>query len=207
MKGFFSIFSSSARNLKDLRTLTTVGMLLAMAIAIRSLAIQITPDLRLVFTFIPMCVIGMLYGPVVCGMSTLALDLIGFIIDNKYVRGYSPQLALVVVLSGVIYGLFLYRDKVKMINIIIARTLVVLICNICLNSYFLYTLYINKDFSVFSGDEKSWEIFTTWLWTSFRLPKNLAELPLDLIILVVVLPAAMTAYKRVRGKKLAVQGN
>jgi len=182
-------------------------MLLAMAIAIRSLAIQITPDLRLVFTFIPMCVIGMLYGPVVCGMSTLALDLIGFIIDNKYVRGYSPQLALVVVLSGVIYGLFLYRDKVKMINIIIARTLVVLICNICLNSYFLYTLYINKDFSVFSGDEKSWEIFTTWLWTSFRLPKNLAELPLDLVILVVVLPAAMTAYKRVRGKKLAVQGN
>lgn len=205
MKGFFSMFRRSAESLKDLRTLTTVGMLIAMAVAIRSLAIQITPDLRIVFTFIPLCVIGMLYGPVVCGMSTLALDIIGFIIDNKAARGYSPQLGLVVVLTGVIYGIFLYREKINMVFVVLSRTIVVFVCNICLNSYFLYSLYINKDFSVFTADKDAWDVFITWLWTSFRLPKNLAELPLDLILLVIVLPAAMTAYKRVYHKMPVVK--
>ena len=62
-------------------------------------------------------------------------------------------------------------------------------------SYILLNKY--KDFSIFTADKSAWDMFITWLWTSFRLPKNLAELPLDFIILIVVLPAALTAYNRV----------
>ena len=191
------MFKRSAESLKELRTITTTGILLAMAVAIRSLAIHITPDLRIIFTFVPLCVIAMLYGPVVSGMSAVALDIIGYIIDNRGARGYSPQLAAVVLLTGVIYGCFLYRDKISLVMIILARGIAVILCNICLNSYFLYSLYINKDFSIFTADKSAWDMFITWLWTSFRLPKNLAELPLDFIILIVVLPAALTAYNRV----------
>ena len=197
MNSFFSMFKRSAESLKELRTITTTGILLAMAVAIRSLAIHITPDLRIIFTFVPLCVIAMLYGPVVSGMSAVALDIIGYIIDNRGARGYSPQLAAVVLLTGVIYGCFLYRDKISLVMIILARGIAVILCNICLNSYFLYSLYINKDFSIFTADKNDWDMFITWLWTSFRLPKNLAELPLDFIILIVVLPAALTAYNRV----------
>lgn len=197
MNSFFSMFKRSAESLKELRTITTTGILLAMAVAIRSLAIHITPDLRIIFTFVPLCVIAMLYGPVVSGMSAVALDIIGYIIDNRGARGYSPQLAAVVLLTGVIYGCFLYRDKISLVMIILARGIAVILCNICLNSYFLYSLYINKDFSIFTADKSAWDMFITWLWTSFRLPKNLAELPLDFIILIVVLPAALTAYNRV----------
>lgn len=197
MNSFFSMFKRSAESLKELRTITTTGILLAMAVAIRSLAIHITPDLRIIFTFVPLCVIAMLYGPVVSGMSAVALDIIGYIIDNRGARGYSPQLAVVVLLTGVIYGCFLYRDKISLVMIILARGIAVILCNICLNSYFLYSLYINKDFSIFTADKSAWDMFITWLWTSFRLPKNLAELPLDFIILIVVLPAALTAYNRV----------
>lgn len=197
MNSFFSMFKRSAESLKNLRTITTTGILLAMAVAIRSLAIHITPDLRIIFTFVPLCVIAMLYGPVVSGMSAVALDIIGYIIDNRGARGYSPQLAAVVLLTGVIYGCFLYRDKISLVMIMLARGIAVILCNICLNSYFLYSLYINKDFSVFTADKNAWDMFMTWLWTSFRLPKNLAELPIDFIILIVVLPAALTAYNRV----------
>ncbi|MBP0959569.1 MAG: ECF transporter S component [Oscillospiraceae bacterium] len=207
MNSFFSMFKRSAESLKELRTITTTGILLAMAVAIRSLAIHITPDLRIIFTFVPLCVIAMLYGPVVSGMSAVALDIIGYIIDNRGARGYSPQLAAVVLLTGVIYGCFLYRDKISLVMIILARGIAVILCNICLNSYFLYSLYINKDFSIFTADKGAWDMFMTWLWTSFRLPKNLAELPLDFIILIVVLPAALTAYNRVTKntkKKIAI---
>ena len=133
MNSFFSMFKRSAESLKDIRTITTTGILLAMAVAIRSLAIHITPDLRIIFTFVPLCVIAMLYGPVICGMSALALDIIGYVIDNRGARGYSPQLALVIVLMGVIYGCFLYREKISFLMIILARGIVVLVCNICLN--------------------------------------------------------------------------
>ena len=201
MNSFFSMFKRSAESLKDIRTITTTGILLAMAVAIRSLAIHITPDLRIIFTFVPLCVIAMLYGPVICGMSALALDIIGYVIDNRGARGYSPQLALVIVLMGVIYGCFLYRDKISFLMIILARGIVVLVCNICLNSYFIYSLYINKNFSIFTADKEAWDLFITWLWTSFRLPKNLAELPLDFAILIIVLPAALTAYNRVTKRK------
>lgn len=207
MKGFFSLFTKSAASLKQLRTLATTGILLAMAIVIRTLGIQVTPDLRIVFTFLPICMIAMLYGPVVCGISTFALDLIGYIIDNRTARAYSPQLAAVVILSGVIYGIFLYRDKFSPALAAAARVTVVLVCNICLNSYFIYSLYVNKNFSIFSAGASDWSTFYTYLWTSFRLPKNLLQLPVDMILLVLVLPVAELAYKRVRKQFVAARQN
>lgn len=203
MKSFLSLFTDSAKSLRELRTLTTTGMLLALAVAIRSLAIQVTLDLRIVFTFLPICVIGLLYGPVVCGMSTFALDLIGFIIDNKSARGYSIELALIVLMSGVFYGIFLYKKDIaklsfkNILSIILARGSVIIICNILLNSYFLYSLYINKEFSVvsFIGDSGLRNAFLTW-WTP-RITKNLVQFPVDIVLLSVVLPAASIAYKSV----------
>lgn len=218
MKSFFSLFTDSAKSLNELRTITTTGMLLALAVAIRSLAIQITLDIRIVFTFLPICVIAMLYGPVVCGISTTALDLIGFIIDNKSARGYSWELAMIVLLSGVLYGIFLYKKDFSMsksgngiihaisikneLSILLARGSVILICNIVLNSYVLYHLYINKDFSVmtlFEGSDLR-TAFLTW-WTP-RITKNLVQFPIDALLLTIVLPAAYTAYKTVTAHSL-----
>jgi len=209
MKSFFSKFTDSAKSLGDIRTITVTGMLLALAVAIRSLGINITADARIVFTCIPISIIAMLYGPVVCGMSTFALDIIGFLIDNKAARGYSPELALVVIFSGIIYGIVLYKAEIKctksdikgsvisVLRIMLARGLVVLICNMILNSYFLYTLYINKDFSIFTcyNNHDMMNQFITWFVTS-RLPKNVTY-PVDIILLSLVLPAANTAYKSV----------
>lgn len=203
MKSFLSLFTDSAKSLRELRTLTTTGMLLALAVAIRSLAIQVTVDLRIVFTFLPICVIALLYGPVVCGMSTFALDLIGFIIDNKSARGYSIQLALVVLLSGILYGIFLYKRDISglnlknVISIVIARGSVIVLCNILLNSYFLYSLYINKDFSVtaFISNSDLRNAFIAW-WMP-RVSKNLIQFPVDAVLLCIVLPAAHIAYKSV----------
>ena len=183
MKSFFNLFAESAKSLKNLRTIATTGMLLAMAIAIRSLAIQVTPDLRIVFTCIPISLIGLLYGPVVCGMSTFALDIIGFLIDNKSARGYSIELALVVILSG---------------RVALARFSVILICNICLNSYFLYTLYVNPDFTLLGANETMMNGFFVWILP--RVVKNLGQFPIDVALLSMTVPAAQAAYCRVRSQ-------
>lgn len=209
MKSFFSKFTDSAKSLGEIRTITVTGMLLALAVAIRSLGINITADARIVFTCVPISIIAMLFGPVVCGMSTFALDIIGFLIDNKSARGYSIELSLVVILSGIIYGIILYRADIRctksdikgsvmsILRIMLARGLVVLICNMMLNSYFIYSLYVNKDFSVFTslGDKNMMNQFMTWFVTS-RLPKNVTY-PVDIMLLSIVLPSANFAYKSV----------
>lgn len=209
MKSFFSKFTDSAKSLGEIRTITVTGMLLALAVAIRSLGINITADARIVFTCVPISIIAMLFGPVVCGMSTFALDIIGFLIDNKSARGYSIELSLVVILSGIIYGIILYRADIRctksdikgsvmsILRIMLARGLVVLICNMILNSYFIYSLYVNKDFSVFTslGDKNMMNQFMTWFVAS-RLPKNVTY-PVDIMLLSIVLPSANFAYKSV----------
>lgn len=209
MKSFLSKFTDSAKSLGEIRTITVTGMLLALAVAIRSLGINITADARIVFTCVPISIIAMLFGPVVCGMSTFALDIIGFLIDNKSARGYSIELSLVVILSGIIYGIILYRADIRctksdikgsvmsILRIMLARGLVVLICNMMLNSYFIYSLYVNKDFSVFTslGDKNMMNQFMTWFVAS-RLPKNVTY-PVDIMLLSIVLPSANFAYKSV----------
>ena len=79
----------------------------------------------------------------------------------------------------------------------LARGLVVLICNMMLNSYFIYSLYVNKDFSVFTslGDKNMMNQFMTWFVAS-RLPKNVTY-PVDIMLLSIVLPSANFAYKSV----------
>ena len=66
MKSFFYLFYESFKSLKDIRTLTTTGILIALSLAIGFFSIDVTPDLRINFAFLAICTIGMLYGPVVC---------------------------------------------------------------------------------------------------------------------------------------------
>ncbi len=199
MKSFFGLFKDSAKSLTDIRTLATSGMLVGLSIVISYLLkIQVTADLRITFAFIPICIIAMLYGPVVCCISNFALDLILFLIDNRTPNGYSPQLALVVLLAGIIYGVFLYREKISLILIAAARITVVIVCNLSLNSYIIYSLYVNKDFNVFEADKAGWNVFILWMNTSFRFIKNVGQLPLDIIMLCIILPVALRVYGKIK---------
>lgn len=204
MKSFFRMFYDSFKSLKELRTLTTTGILLALAFVIKSFSIEITPEVRIGFTFLATCTIGMLYGPVVCGMSTFTLDFIGYIVQNKSPRAYSPQLAMVVIISGIIYGCLLYKcdfqnKKIESyIRVCLSRISVVIFCNIILNSYFLYSLYVNKNFGITNLSVDSLKGF--WVYCIPRVTKNLVQLPIDLVMLCIFLPAVKFAYDKVRSQ-------
>ncbi|MDE6594185.1 MAG: ECF transporter S component [Oscillospiraceae bacterium] len=207
MKSFFNIFTESAARLKELRTIAVTGMLMAMGIALRWAGIDITPDVRIVFTCLPLCVIGMFYGPVVCAFATLGIDVIGYIVANKTSRGYMPQLIPVELLTGVIYGVILYKRVIHMEDSDIfraaaARALAIIICNIALRSYILYKTFTVPDFTLmcfFNGDNAMRDSFLIWI--SPRIFKNLAQYMVDMPLLAAILPAAQTAYERVFGRK------
>lgn len=195
MKGFFLLFSDSAKELKHVRTLTVTGIMIALALVLKLFTINLGGDLKIGLGFIPICVIAMLYGPVVCSMSALAIDFLGFFVENNAGQAYYPPIALVAILGGIVYGIFLYRKNVKLINIICAKSIVNIFLNLGLNSYFVYTGFVNRSFDIFnSSDLKA--IFT-WMVVKGRVAKNIIALPLEVIALIAILPVARKAFDRI----------
>ncbi len=205
MKGFFNLFRSSFNELKDIRTLTSAGMLMALSIALRSVAIEITPDIRISFSFIAIMAIAILFGPVVSGIANISSDFLGYILANHSAREYSIPLALVTLLAGVVYGIICYRAtedetekysitpvRISVINL--SRAAVVFLCNICLNSLIIYTSYVNKEFSLFNPE--MYDAFKIWITP--RIIKNAGQLVVDIIIISIIIPIIINVYSSVK---------
>lgn len=122
---------------------------------------------------------------------------LGFLFDKTGQPYYFP-LSLVAIFGGVIYGIFLYKKdyskKTILLYITLSRVFVVLFCNIVLNSYLVYTGFVNKDFNIFS----SLDLRAFCIWISPRIAKNVILLPIDAVILCIVIPVAMTAYNQIK---------
>lgn len=196
MKSFFSLFSSSADELKKITTLTVCGMMMALCIVLRNLAINITADLRITFSFFGIMIIAMLYGPVVCVIANIGVDVLGYFLDGFKARDYNFGLLAVKIFMAIIYGVILYKKssgKSIIISGIIARIFVVILCNLVLNSCVLYYCYTNRNFPFMSPSE--WDAFKVWFTP--RLVKNVVMLPIEMAMITFLLPTVKTAYDKV----------
>ena len=196
MESFFNLFKDSARELKKISTLTVCGVLMALSIVMRNMAINITPDLRITFSFFGIMAIAMLYGPVVCVISNVGVDVIGYVLDGYKARDYNLGLLAVKIIIALIYGICLYKKttgKSIIISGIISRVIVVILCNLVLNSAVLYYCYTNKNFPFMSTSE--WTAFR--IWFTPRLIKNCVMLPIELVMVSLLLPMISQAYKRI----------
>ncbi len=196
MESFFNLFKDSTQELKKVSTLTVCGVLMALSIVMRNMAINITPDLRITFSFFGIMAIAMLYGPVVCVISNVGVDVIGYVLDGYKARDYNLGLLAVKIIIALIYGICLYKKttgKSIIISGIISRVIVVILCNLVLNSAVLYYCYTNKNFPFMSASE--WTAFR--IWFTPRLIKNCVMLPIELVMVSLLLPIISQAYKRI----------
>lgn len=202
MKSFFKQFSDSAKELKEVRTLTVCGMLMAVSIVIRNMAINITADLRITFVFLGIMAIAMLYGPVVSIIANVGVDVVGYFLDGYKARDYNLGLLAVKILIALIYGVCLYKKTTGRSLIIwglVSRVIVVLLCNLILNSAVLYFCYTNRNFPFMSASE--WTAFK--IWFTPRLIKNAVMLPIECVMIAALLPMILQAYRRVFKKAAA----
>lgn len=202
MKSFFYLFKDSAGELKNVRTLTVCGVLMALSIVLRNMAINITADLRITFAFLGVMAIAMLFGPVVCMLASIGVDVIGYVLDGYKARDYNFGLLAVKIIIALIYGICLYKKTTGKSIItwgIISRVIVVVVCNLILNSAVLYYCYTNKNFPFMSASE--WTAFR--IWFTPRLIKNCAMIPIEIVMISVLLPIIRQAYNRVFKKAAA----
>ncbi len=199
MKSFFSMFSDSAKEFGNLLTVCITAIFIAISMVLEMFSIDIG-FAKVNFAFLAIAVIGMLFGPTVGFVAGLACDFVGFMVHPT--GSFLPVYTLVAGLQGVIYGVCLYHkntgrslnvtgrsgksfDIMLLLRAALARLLDVVIINLVLNTALnLYYGFIPSE--------------ALHVAIAGRLTKNMLELLVDLPLLFVMLPIALSAYRRTR---------
>lgn len=155
------------------RVLCIAAMLMALEIVLARFCSINTPYIRIGFSFIPMALCGMLLGPVWGGVCYGAADILGAALFST---GVFPGIVLARILSGVIFGLFLHREKLRFFPHILGAAL----CEQIFCSLGLTTLAL-----ALSAGTSYWAMLLT------RLP----QAAVMIVILLAVLPA-LTQLRR-----------
>lgn len=142
MKKMKKLFVDSLHELREVRKLSVVAMLLALAVVLGFYAtVQVTDFLKIGFAFLANELTGMLFGPVVGGLMGALADVAKYAV--KPIGAFFPGFTISGLLSGVIYGIILYQRPVSLKRVILANTLVTVFVNLILNTYWLTVLYGN----------------------------------------------------------------
>ena len=91
------------------RTLTMLALLVGMEIVLsRFLSISMW-NIKIGFSFVPVVVAAILYGPLAAGIVGALADFIGAILFP--IGAYFPGFTLTAFLTGCVFGLFLYKKQ------------------------------------------------------------------------------------------------
>lgn len=100
-----------------------------------------TPILRIGFGFLPIAMIGILYGPLWAGLSYAAGDILGMLIFPS--GPFFPGFTISAFLTGLTYGFFLHKKPVTWKRTLVASSIVCLVINLGLDTLWLYILMDN----------------------------------------------------------------
>lgn len=125
------------------KTFTTQLVIMALLIALeiiltRFLSIE-TPTLRIGFGFLPVAIMAILYGPWWTGGAGVVGDIVGMMIFPK--AAFFPGFTFTAFLTGVLFGLFLYKRDITWKQTLLAVITVNIICSLCLDTLWLSIMY------------------------------------------------------------------
>lgn len=121
--------------IRDIRILVFIGLFISMDVILtRFLAFQ-TPIIRVSFGFLPIALSGIMFGPVVGGVTAMISDIIGMIIAPR--GPYFPGFTVSAFLTGAIYGLFLHKKERSVIRVLLAVLVITVFVDSFLNTIWL----------------------------------------------------------------------
>ena len=118
--------------------LIILGLFIALEIILtRFLSIH-TPIVRIGFGFLPIAMLGIMYGPVWAAAAYAIGDLIGIMLFPS--GPFFPGFTLSAALTGLTYGIILYKKPITWKRVLIAAAIVCLGINLILDTLWLYIL-------------------------------------------------------------------
>lgn len=146
MQQNLSVFSAAywqaaKAELRNVRVLAFSGLVCAMAIVLESFPVYILgPSLKIYFSFVVVSLGCAYYGPVVGMIAGGIIDSVGFLLAG-YGEPYFPGYLVTAVLSGLIYGVLLYKHRPTLLRIIVVRLIINYGSNVLLGSVWKSMLY------------------------------------------------------------------
>ncbi len=121
------------------RQIVTLALLLALEIVLSRFLSISTPVLKIGFSFIPIALVAMLYGPLWAGCTAALADFLGAILFP--IGPYFPGFTLTAFLTGLLFGLFLYKKEVKWYRVLLCTVIIAVALTLCLDTLWLSMLY------------------------------------------------------------------
>lgn len=177
-----NIFMESAAEFKNIRSLTTAALLIALHTVLAVfVSVQVTDSLRISVSFLANVAIGCLYGPVMGAVCGGIGDIVQFVI--KPTGPYFPGWTISAACACFIYGMFFYKrfperkrfliqpDISFLVRTFIAIALDMVLVNILMGTYWVTVMY-GKGFMVY---------------LTSRFIKNIIQLPINVVLTYYVL--------------------
>lgn len=137
-------FYNSFTELKSVKSLAMIAMLLALRIILGFIGNSTLPffgnNVKLSGAFLPIAITGSMFGPVPAMIVGMLGDVLSFIM-NPTGGAYFPGFTINGILTGLIYGLFLYKNEVTVPKVVIAWVINCIAVEIFLIAYWLFFLY------------------------------------------------------------------
>ena len=122
----------------DVKKLIQISLLIAIEVILTRFCSINTPIVRIGFGFLPIAIIGMMYGPLSAGVAYAIGDLLGVALFPT--GSFFPGFTLTAFLTGIVYGVFLYNKPKTWPRIIGAVLTVCLVINLGLDTLWLSIL-------------------------------------------------------------------
>ncbi len=169
----------------DLRMLAFGALFIALGTVVKSLFIPlpVMGQQRIMFSFLVYSIGAMVYGPLMGATVGGLSDIVSCILfpSGPYFFGYT----LTSIVSGFIYGLFLYKKPISVWRFVFCKLTINIVANVLLNALWSTILA--------GGDINAYAVLVL-----ARLPKNLIMLPLETIMYVFLARIIVPILKRER---------
>lgn len=127
--------------IKNTKVLVLMGLFVALSIVFtRIFQLNISPFNRATLQFIPTIFSSMVLGPWLSGIIGAVSDVVGYFLFPTG-GAFFPGFTFSALLSGLIYGFFLYNKPKTLLRIILAVLVVSIIVDLGLNTLWLSILY------------------------------------------------------------------
>lgn len=151
-----SIFAKSGNNMAPLEKLkrsshelsspasvAICGMLLALRIVLgyyANFTLAAFPGVKFSLVFIPTAICGMILGPVPTAIMGGCGDMLSFFL-NSTGGAYFPGWTINAALSGLVYGMLLYKNNATLPRVIISKLIITIFVELLLGTFWLTVQY------------------------------------------------------------------
>lgn len=126
--------------LSKTQKITFIALLIALEVVMGRFLGIMTPIVSINFSFLPLVINAIVFGPVSATLSAVISDILGALLFPRGLGIYFPGFTLSAALNGLIYGLFLYRKPKQLWRISSACLITSIFVSLGLSTYWVYMM-------------------------------------------------------------------